>query len=144
MEKTGSDILKKPRTLAPSSVRSSRTCRQFVEEALNHAGITINGDQPHDILVYNDHLYERVLREGSLGVGESYMDGWWDSPELDRFFDRIFRADLKQYFEGNWQFYLHVLKSRLKNLQEGASPMKWANSITTLETTFTGICSTPG
>ncbi len=120
MEKTDANILKKPRTLAPSSARKSGTYRQFIEKALDHAGITINGDQPHDIMVYNDQLYERVLRNGVLGVGESYMDGWWDSPALDRFFDRIFRADLKRYFEGNWHFYLHVLKSRLKNLQEGA------------------------
>ncbi len=118
MEKHLSGILKKPHTLSPVR-RRSNTARRFIEEALNFAGITINGDRPHDIIVYNDNLYERVITEGSLGVGESYMDGWWDAPALDRFFERVFRADLKKHFEGNLHFYLHALKSRLLNRQKG-------------------------
>ncbi len=118
MEKISSDILKKPRTLAPSRKRS-KTARHYIEETLHEAGITINGDRPYDILVYNNDLYDRVISEGSIGVGESYMDGWWDCPALDQFFDKIFRADLKHFFNGNWHFYAHVLKSRVLNLQKG-------------------------
>ncbi|MFO8113704.1 MAG: cyclopropane fatty acyl phospholipid synthase [Desulfosalsimonadaceae bacterium] len=118
MEKISSGILKKPRTLAPSGKRS-KTARHYIEEALHEAGITINGDRPYDILVYNNDLYDRVISEGSIGVGESYMDGWWDCPALDQFFDKIFRANIKKIFEGNWHFYAHVLKSRVLNLQKG-------------------------
>ena len=34
-------------------------------------------------MVKNPKFYHRVLAEGSLGFGESYMDGWWDSEKLD-------------------------------------------------------------
>ena len=32
---------------------------------------------------------------GSLGLGESYMDGWWDVPQLEEFICRVIRAGLE-------------------------------------------------
>ena len=32
--------------------------------------------------VHDPRVYERVLREGSIGLGESYADGWWDTDDL--------------------------------------------------------------
>ena len=32
--------------------------------------------------VHDLHVYERVLREGSIGLGQSYADGWWDTDDL--------------------------------------------------------------
>ena len=60
-----------------------------IQKLLSLAGITIKGDKPWDIQVHNDRLYRRVLTEGSLGLGESYMDGWWDCARLDEFFYRV-------------------------------------------------------
>ena len=46
---------------------------------LSEAGITINGNAPTDIQVHDERLYDRIFRGGgSVAVGESYMDGWWD------------------------------------------------------------------
>ena len=41
-------------------------------------------------------LLQRALAHGSLGVGESYMDGWWDTDALDVCVDKVMRADLKR------------------------------------------------
>ncbi|UCF36303.1 MAG: cyclopropane fatty acyl phospholipid synthase [Acidobacteriota bacterium] len=70
--------------------------RAVVERMLDEAGIRINGDRPCDPTVHHDRFYDRVLSEGSLALGESYMDGWWDCDALDRFFDRLFRAHLDE------------------------------------------------
>ena len=59
---------------------------QKAREILAIAGITINGNHPWDIKVHNPNFYRRVLAEGSLGLGESYMDGWWDCKRLDELF----------------------------------------------------------
>lgn len=66
--------------------------------------------------MHDERLYSRVLSDGTLGVGESYMDGWWDCEQLDELVARIFRADLKQAFTP-WKDALRVLGARLKNLQ---------------------------
>jgi len=50
---------------------------------LKKADVEIGGDRPWDITVRNTELYNRVLRSGTLGLGESYMDGWWDAEKLD-------------------------------------------------------------
>lgn len=62
-----------------------------VRELFDLAGITINGGQPYDIKVHNDALFRRVLKHEALGLGESYMDGWWDCEALDQFIDKIFQ-----------------------------------------------------
>ena len=37
------------------------------------------------VTVHEPRLYARILREGSVGLGESYADGWWDTDELPSF-----------------------------------------------------------
>ena len=56
----------------------------MIQEILNLADIRINGDRPWDIRVRNQKFYARVLAGGSLALGESYMDGWWDCEALDQ------------------------------------------------------------
>lgn len=57
-------------------------------------GVKVAGGRPWDIQVHNPALYDRVLAHGSLGLGEAYMDGWWDCARLDEFFCRVVGADL--------------------------------------------------
>ncbi|MCU0858930.1 MAG: hypothetical protein MUC65_11070 [Pontiellaceae bacterium] len=52
--------------------------RQMVETLLSRAGVAIGGINPWDITVHDDRFFARVLREKNLGLGEAYMDGWWD------------------------------------------------------------------
>jgi cyclopropane-fatty-acyl-phospholipid synthase len=63
-----------------------------VAALLRAADIEIDGGEPWDIRVHDDRFYARVLAHGSLGAGESYMDGWWDVGQIDEFFVRIHRA----------------------------------------------------
>jgi cyclopropane-fatty-acyl-phospholipid synthase len=69
--------------------------KSIIQGLLDLAGIEINGPHPWDLQVYDERFYSRVLREGSLGLGESYMDGWWDARELDQFFARLLKAELE-------------------------------------------------
>ena len=70
--------------------------RHFVEDILSQAGITINCTRPEDIRVKDDRFYRRVLSDGNLGLGESYMDGWWECDRLDEFFHCILKARLDE------------------------------------------------
>lgn len=90
--------------------------KKKIEEILHLANITINGDKPWDIVVHNENFYNRILSGGSLAVGESYMDGWWDVAALDQFFCKIFRADLGKYAITP-SAILHFLIARIFNFQ---------------------------
>ena len=48
----------------------------IIQRELKKAGIEVNGSREFDIQVHDDRFYGRALREGFLGFGESYMDGW--------------------------------------------------------------------
>ncbi|HET9783947.1 MAG TPA: cyclopropane fatty acyl phospholipid synthase [Terriglobales bacterium] len=86
-------------------------------EALGQAGIELNGSQDWDISVHNPAFFARVLRHGSIGLGESYMDGWWDCPRLDLFFQRIFAAGLDRLAARNWRAVVLSLLSTVFNRQ---------------------------
>ncbi len=91
---------------------------KIVRELLESAGIEVNGGRPYDIQVHNPKVYQRILSESSLGLGESYMDGWWDCEQLDEFIAKVLRADLKARVKGNWKFAWHALRARLFNMQK--------------------------
>src|ERR1700690_458595 len=71
-------------------VRSSEA-ESIVRELLGLAGIEINGTKPGDITVKDSRFYERLLRDASVGLGESYMDEWWETDALDVTIDKIMR-----------------------------------------------------
>ncbi len=70
--------------------------REYVENLFNSADIRIDGNRPWDIRIRNGALFSRVLKGGSLALGESYSDGWWDCEALDQFFNKLFRARLNE------------------------------------------------
>ncbi len=70
--------------------------KKFVTKLLREAGIKINGGNTFDIRVRNEKFYSRVMKGGSLGVGESYMDGDWDCEALDACVAKFFEAGLEK------------------------------------------------
>jgi len=88
--------------------------KQIIVMLLKEAGVTVNGDKPYDITVHNDGFYKRVLRQGTLGLGESYMDAWWGCERLDEFFDHIFRARLEVKTR-NWKIFPYLVKAAVLN-----------------------------
>ncbi|MBT0726509.1 cyclopropane fatty acyl phospholipid synthase [Rosenbergiella australiborealis] len=86
-------------------------------ELLESADIQINGSRPGDISVVNQQFFKRVLQEGSLGLGESYMDGWWECDRLDIFFTKVLRHKLDQQLPHHFKDTLRIATARLTNLQ---------------------------
>ena len=58
-----------------------------------------------------------MLSEGTLGLGESYMDGWWDCDQLDGFAFRVLRADLYKKARLGLRSSVDVLFAKLFNMQ---------------------------
>ncbi|MGQ6472379.1 cyclopropane fatty acyl phospholipid synthase [Serratia sp. IR-2025] len=90
---------------------------RIAHEMLGLAGIEINGSRPFDIQVKNPEFFKRVLQQGSLGLGESYMDGWWECERLDIFFQRVVSAGLEKKLPHHLKDTLRIAAARLTNLQ---------------------------
>ncbi|MEX0929886.1 MAG: cyclopropane-fatty-acyl-phospholipid synthase, partial [Balneolales bacterium] len=84
--------------------------KEKAEYLLETAGIEINGKRSHDIQVHDERLFSRVFSQGELGLGESYMDGWWDVPNLDEFFYRVIMARLQHTIQQDWHTMFELLR----------------------------------
>ncbi len=85
---------------------------------LADADVRVNGDRPWDITVHDPRTAERTLAQGSLGLGESYMDGWWDCRQLDGFIARALAARLDEKVTARAALALQSVRARLLNLQD--------------------------
>lgn len=90
---------------------------KLIEQWLADTGVRINGPDPWDIRVRDDRFYARVLKDGSLGLGEAYMAGWWDCPRIDEFICRLLKGNLEDKIRGNLRTLLRYASTRLFNLQ---------------------------
>jgi cyclopropane-fatty-acyl-phospholipid synthase len=91
--------------------------KEMAKSILAIADVDIDGSDPWDIQVHDEDFYRRVFSQGTLGLGESYMDGWWGCKHLDEFFDRVLRARLDIHLQKNWKLISSVLLARLFNRQ---------------------------
>ncbi|HEX4423111.1 MAG TPA: cyclopropane fatty acyl phospholipid synthase [Kofleriaceae bacterium] len=94
-----------------------RRAQEVCRDLLAAAGVTVNGDQPWDVQVHDDRVWSRLLRDGTLGAGESYEEGWWDAPALDQFIDKVMRVRLGDTLRENWMIVAHAVRARIFNLQ---------------------------
>lgn len=91
--------------------------KQIIETMLSQAGVTLNGQNPWDILIKDERFYSRVLREKNIGLGEAYMNGWWECPKLDEFIYRILKAKLDEKVKGGGKYLLLFLPEIIFNRQ---------------------------
>jgi cyclopropane-fatty-acyl-phospholipid synthase len=88
-----------------------------VQYLLRKADIRTDGKRPYDLHVHDEQFYPRLLADGILGLGESYMDGWWDCERLDEFTYRALRADLQGELRLTPDLAWHYLRAKLFNRQ---------------------------
>lgn len=98
----------------PADPRSLRRLKALFDEA----DIRIGGARAWDPCFHDDSAATRILAKGSLGLGESYMDGSWDVERLDEFLARLLRARLDERVH-TLPEVLDGVRARLLNLQRG-------------------------
>jgi len=92
---------------------------RVLAELVAQADVRFNGDRPWDIQVHDPEVYSRILRQGSLGFGEAYMDGLWDCAALDALFYRLLATRIDKRLGGRvrWRLFGEILRHNLFNLQ---------------------------
>lgn len=90
--------------------------KKRVQKLLLEAGIVLNGKKPADIQVHDEKFYVSVLKDPILGLGETYVEKWWDCECLDKFFYCLLRASLSEKLRKDRQFLYYRLKTKLRLL----------------------------
>ncbi len=104
-----------------SDAKSTRgSAERFVREIFDEAGVGVRGEEPGDIMVKDERFYGRFVRDATIGLGESYMDGWWECEELDTFAEKLLRVDIKKKVQGSLRLKLLSLRALLTNMQSRA------------------------
>jgi len=83
---------------------------------LANADIIVNGARSWDMQISHPATLDRILSQGSLGLGESYMDGWWDCGRIDELVCKVLQARLDEQ-AGHPGWWWAVVRARLTNLQ---------------------------
>ena len=92
--------------------------RDRVHGLLAAADVRVDGDRPWDMQVHDARLPARLLAGGSLALGDTYMDGWWDARSLDGLLARLLLARVDRRVRGAADLR-DALAARLWNLQLG-------------------------
>jgi cyclopropane-fatty-acyl-phospholipid synthase len=87
-----------------------------VRDILALAEVGVDGEHPWDLRVTDQAFYRRLLGQGSMALGETYMDGLWECEKLDVFIYKVLRADLENKISALTLLW-PVLRSKLINLQ---------------------------
>jgi cyclopropane-fatty-acyl-phospholipid synthase len=97
-------------------VESKSRLEQLAGDLLARADIQIGGQRPWDLQIHHADFFSRVLSQGSLGLGESYQQGWWDCGQIDALIARMLSARLDREVRHRGLVWL-ALKARLSNPQ---------------------------
>ena len=83
-----------------------------------YCNITINGNNPQDIIVTNDKFYNMILANGELGLAESYMFGYWYSNNLYETINLLLRNyDKISLYDFNFNDILTIISNKIFNRQ---------------------------
>ena len=104
-------------TVAAHNLFPSKYAERCLQDLLATIDIEVGGKRPWDIQVHDARFYRRVLSGGSLGLGESYMEGWWDCDDLTELITRVIGNDLEQKVAGSLRLLWGALTARVFNLQ---------------------------
>ncbi|MFA5020540.1 MAG: cyclopropane fatty acyl phospholipid synthase [Patescibacteria group bacterium] len=91
--------------------------KNWVNRVIEPTGIILDGPNPWDPQIKNPGLYDRVKAQGSLGLGEAYLDGWWECERLDEFFYRLLSTDIYSRLGLSLPVILGFIKANLFNRQ---------------------------
>lgn len=98
------------------------SARKLAQELLAPTGVVIDGPNPWDPRIHDDAIFNRLFREGTIAIGEGYMDGQWDVDDLPEMMARILRSGVASqlYRMKILRLVPHLARRMFFNLQNKA------------------------
>jgi cyclopropane-fatty-acyl-phospholipid synthase len=101
----------------PRRLQSKERIKGIASDLLAPAGICIDGTQPFDLRVKDDAFYEYGLPRGLTGIREAYVDGWWDTDQLDVLTFKALSHGIKLSGADKVSLALANVSARIRNRQ---------------------------
>ena len=90
--------------------------KQWINNLIKPAGITIDYN-PWDIKIIDERTYDKIKAQGSLGLGEAYMNGWWECEAMDEFFFRLLSSHIEDRIGLRLSLIMEVIRAKILNPQ---------------------------
>lgn len=103
---------------AESTTPSRNRLRHRAERLLAMADVRVDGRRNYDMLIHDERVFARIFAHGTLGFGESYMDGDWDTGDLPGLLRRLLGARLDEQLH-NVEALVLAARARFLDLQYG-------------------------
>ena len=93
--------------------------RNFIQSLLKHTDLVLD----RDIQINDERVFGEVISNLSLGLGEAYMNGWWDAKDktLDQIFYNIGTSKLSDKINNTWigkfKLALYWIREKFYNSQ---------------------------
>ncbi|MFZ2226906.1 MAG: cyclopropane fatty acyl phospholipid synthase [Candidatus Nanopelagicaceae bacterium] len=87
---------------------------------LDEAKVPVNSNELWSIQVRDERLWDRVIAQHELGLGEAYIDGWWDCEQVDEALTRLVEIDAVSTIKPTPIIVAHAAKSIISNRQTKA------------------------
>jgi cyclopropane-fatty-acyl-phospholipid synthase len=84
---------------------------------LKDAGVTVNGSNPWDIQIRSEETWTRLFAQGTLGLGEAYMDGLWDVADMPEFFNKVLVGRIGDKLKVTPNLIWQIVQAKFLNMQ---------------------------
>lgn len=91
---------------------------------LQQADILIDGSRPWDIKICHPDFFKCIMQQGLLGLGESYMDGWWECERIDIFIYKFLHGQLDEALPMHLRDILKFFSAKLLSIKSDESNSK--------------------
>jgi len=98
----------------------SERARDLALGLLDAAGIPVNSSELWSLHVHDERLWDRAIAEQQLGLGEAYMDGWWDCERVDMLLTKLLDFDVQRHLKLRPKLVVTAAKSWMLNRQTKA------------------------
>ena len=99
----------------------TRLGRALAEPLARLAGVKLGGDQPCDPQIHDERFFGACLTRGTLGFGESYVEGWWSCDDLE---ELVFRLSTHRYHQLGRALPTLMLSHASSRLRNGQTPRR--------------------
>jgi cyclopropane-fatty-acyl-phospholipid synthase len=96
----------------------------IVTHLFERAGLRTGSSDSNDVIIHDDQFFREVLLKGSIGLGNSYVNGAWDAHSVDLVVFRLLKSGIYSPTLSQAYDFVGSVTRRIQNLQNRTGSYK--------------------